>query len=92
VNKRTISNPDDSKRIFVGLDVHKKYTEVAAVDEDEVVTEQDEIENKPRRVEEFSNSLSTAIILLESSFNRHWLYETRSGGIRLSFLTHMHTN
>ena len=29
--------------MFVGLDVHKKYTEVAIVDEDGAVTEQDRI-------------------------------------------------
>ena len=44
-------------RMFVGLDVHKKYTEVAIVDEDGVVTEQERIENEPGQIEEFSNRL-----------------------------------
>jgi predicted NBD/HSP70 family sugar kinase len=44
VNKRDISLPDDNMRMFVGLDVHKKYTEVAVVDEDGVVEKQERIE------------------------------------------------
>lgn len=43
-------------RIFVGLDVHKKYTEVAIVDEEGVVTEQERIENEPGLIEEFSRT------------------------------------
>jgi predicted NBD/HSP70 family sugar kinase len=31
-------------RMFVGLDVHKKYTEVAIVDEDGVIEKQGRIE------------------------------------------------
>ena len=33
--------------MFVGLDVHKKYPEVAIVDEEDVITKQERIENKP---------------------------------------------
>lgn len=33
-------------RMFVGLDVHKKHSEVAIVDEDVVMTEQERIENE----------------------------------------------
>jgi hypothetical protein len=33
-------------RMFVGSDVHKKHTEVAIVDEDVIVTEQERIENE----------------------------------------------
>ena len=53
--------------MFVGLDVHKKYTEVAIVDEEGVVTKQERIENEPRQIEEFSNRLSNATVVLESS-------------------------
>ena len=53
-------------RMFVGLDVHKKYTEVAIVDEDGVVTGQERIENAPGQIEEFSNRLSNAEMVLES--------------------------
>jgi len=38
--------------MFVGLDVHKKYTEVAIVDEDGVVAEQERIEKEPAQIEE----------------------------------------
>lgn len=67
MNKRDISLPDDSMRMFVGLDVHKKYTEVAIVDEEGVVTDQERIENEPWRIEEFSDRLSNATVVLESS-------------------------
>ena len=49
-------------RMFVELDVHKKYTEVAIVDED-VVEKQERIENEPRQIEEFSNTLSNATMV-----------------------------
>jgi len=78
VNKRDISEPDDSMRMFVGLDVHKKYTEVAIVDEDGVVTKQERVENEPRQIEEFSNTLSNATMVLESSSTWYWLYEILS--------------
>ena len=62
MNKRDISQPDDNMRMFVELDVHKKYTEVAIVDED-VVEKQERIENEPRQIEEFSNTLSNATMV-----------------------------
>ena len=46
--------------MFVGLDVHKKCTEVAIVDEDGVVEKQERIENEPGKIEVFSNKLSNA--------------------------------
>jgi transposase len=64
--------------MFVGLDVHKKYTEVAIVDEDGVVTEQERIENEPGKMEEFSNKLSNADVVMESSSTWYWLYEILS--------------
>lgn len=65
-------------RMFVGLDVHKKYTEVAIVDEEGVVEKQGRIENEPRQIEEFSNGLSNADVVLESSSSWYWLYEILS--------------
>jgi transposase len=64
--------------MFVGLDVHKKYTEVAVVDEDGVVEKQERIENEPGRIEEFSNGLGSADMVLESSSSWYWLYEILS--------------
>jgi transposase len=64
--------------MFVGLDVHKRYTEVAIVDEDGVVTEQDRIENEPEKIKEFSSRLSNADMVLESSSTWYWLYEILS--------------
>jgi transposase len=78
VNKRDISLPDDSMRMFVGLDVHKKYIEVAIVDEEGAVTEQERIENEPGLIEEFSNRLSNADMVMESSSTWYWLYEILS--------------
>jgi hypothetical protein len=42
-------------RMFVGLDVHKKYTELAIIDEEGVIEKQERIENERGRIEEFSN-------------------------------------
>ena len=78
MNKRNISRLDDSMRMFVGLDVHKKYTEVAIVDEEGVIEKQERIENEPRQIEEFSNTLSNADMVLESSSSWFWLYEILS--------------
>jgi transposase len=64
--------------MFVGLDVHKKYTEVAIVDEDGVIEKQGRIENERGKIEEFSNMLSNAEIVLESSSAWYWLYEILS--------------
>jgi len=66
VNKRDIGHPDDSMPMFVGLDLHKKYTEVAIVDEGGV-KKQERIENESGRIEEFSDGLSNAGMVLESS-------------------------
>jgi transposase len=64
--------------MFVGLDVHKKYTEVAIVDEEGVIERQERIENEPELVEEFSCRLSNADMVLESSSTWYWLYEILS--------------
>jgi len=64
--------------MFVGLDVHKKYTQVAIVDEDGVVTEQERIENEPGKIEEFSNRLDNADMVAESSSSWYWLHEILS--------------
>ena len=78
MKKRYNSKPDDSICMFVGLDVHKKYTEVAIVDEDGVVTEQERIENEPGLIEEFSDRLNNADMVMESSSTWYWLYEILS--------------
>ena len=57
---------------------HKKYTQVAIVDGDGVVTEQERIKNEPGKIEEFSNRLSNAEMVLGSSSTRYWLYEILS--------------
>jgi hypothetical protein len=49
VNCEGASQPNDSARIFVGLDVHKKNSEVAIVNEDGIVKEQERRENKIAR-------------------------------------------
>ena len=78
MKKRYNSKPDDNMRMFVGLDVHKKYTEVAIVDKDGVVSEQERIENEPELIEEFSNRLNSADMVMESSSTWYWLYEILS--------------
>jgi hypothetical protein len=78
VKKRYNSKPDDNTRMFVGLDVHKKYTEVAIVNENGVIEKQERIENEPGRIEDFSNRLNNAEMVLESSSTWYWLYEILS--------------
>jgi transposase len=64
--------------MFVGLDVHKKYTQVAIIDEDGAVEKEERIENEPSKIEEFSNNLSNASLVMESSPSWYWLYEILS--------------
>jgi transposase len=78
VKKRYKSKPDDSMHMFVGLDVHKKYTEVAILDEDGAVRKQERIQNEHELIEEFSNRLSSADMVMESSSTWYWLYEILS--------------
>ncbi|MGC8924364.1 MAG: IS110 family transposase [Candidatus Micrarchaeia archaeon] len=78
MNEKDISQSDDSMRMFVGLDVHKKYTEVAIVDECGVVLEHGRIENDPEKIEDFSKRLSNATVVMESSSSWYWLYEILS--------------
>ncbi len=79
MNKGDISSlPDDNMRMFVGLDAHKKYTEVAIVDEEGVIEKQERIENEPSQIEEFSNRLGNATMVMESSSTWYWLYEILS--------------
>jgi transposase len=78
VNKRDIGLVDDSRCMFVGLDVHKKYTQVAIVDDQGIVREQKRIENNPKLIEEFSDQLSDSCMVLESSSTWYWLYQILS--------------
>lgn len=64
--------------MFVGLVVHKKYTQVAIIDEDGAVEKEERIENEPSKIEEFSNNLSNASLVMESSPSWYWLYEILS--------------
>ena len=64
--------------MFVGLDVHKKFTQVAIVDNDGVIQKQERIENQPRLIEAFSQGLSDTEIVLESLSTWYWLYEILS--------------
>ena len=65
--------------MYVGLDVHKRYTDVAIVDRDGVVLRQERLENDPVKVESFSNSVGNAVVVMESSSSWYWLYRILSG-------------
>lgn len=78
MKKADINSSDDSRLMFVGLDVHKKYTQVAIVDEDGVIEKQERIDNEPELIEAFSEGLVNAEIVLESSSTWYWLYEILS--------------
>jgi transposase len=78
VKKRDNIKPDDNIRMFVGLDVHKKYSQVAIIDENGVVEKQERIKNEPRLIEEFSDKLKDAALVMESCSSWYWLYEILS--------------
>ena len=65
--------------MYVGLDVHKMYTQVAVEDEDGVLLRDDRLENDPDLIEEFSNSLPQGTdMVLESSSTWYWIYSILS--------------
>jgi transposase len=64
--------------MFVGLDVHKKYTQVAIIDETGTIEKEERIENEPKLMEEFSDKLNDATLVMESSPSWYWLYEILS--------------
>lgn len=52
--------------MYVGLDVHKKFTEIAILDESGVILRQDRVQNDPESIESFSKCLSGTDIVIES--------------------------
>jgi len=83
VNGEDISRVDDAIRMCVGLDVHKRCTEVAVLDDDGVVLRHERLGNDPGKVEGFSNSLSNATVVMESSCSWYWLYRILSAKHRV---------
>jgi transposase len=62
--------------MYASLDLHKRYSEAVVMDEDGVVLREERIENDPRVVEEFSNSLPNATdVVTESSSAWYWVYQ-----------------
>ena len=69
---------DDSISMFIGLDAHKNYLQSTIVDYDGVVMSQERIERSREAVEEFSNRLPKARIVIESSSAWRDVYEVLS--------------
>ena len=60
--------------MFVGLDLHKMYTQYAVMDDDGVLLDEGRMENDPKRLRAFSDSLSNASVVMESSSTWYWVY------------------
>ena len=45
--------------MYVGLDLHKLYSQCAVVDQDGTIVREERIESDPKRLEEFSESLES---------------------------------
>jgi transposase len=65
--------------MYVALDVHKAYSQIAVEDEDGVLLRDERLENDPELIEEFSDSLpSRTKMVLESSSSWYWIYSLLS--------------
>ena len=62
-----ISRADDAMRTYAALDLHKKYSEAVVMGEDGVVLRKGRMQNDPKVIERFSNSLDNATVVIESS-------------------------
>jgi transposase len=66
--------------MYVGLDLHKRYTQYAVMDHDGAILDDGRIENDdPGELERFSDSLeANAEIVIESSSTWYWVYRILS--------------
>ena len=66
--------------MFVGMDLHKMFTQYAVVDNDGVILDEGRIENEdPTELERFSDSLgANSNIVIESSSTWYWVYKILS--------------
>lgn len=60
--------------MYVGLDLHKKYSQYAVMDNDGVLLNEGRIDNDPTELEKFSDSLTNANVVIESSSTWYWAY------------------
>jgi transposase len=61
--------------MYVGLDLHKMYTQYAVMDNDGALVREGRIENDPGELERFSDSLTDANIVIESSSTWYGVYK-----------------
>jgi transposase len=66
--------------MFVGMDLHKMYTQYAVMDGDGAVLDEGRIENEdPSELEKFSDSLApNTSVVIESSSTWYWVYRILS--------------
>jgi hypothetical protein len=62
--------------MFVGLDLHKAYTQYAVMDSDGVLVKEGRIQNDPTGLERFSDSLTDASVVIKSSSTWYEVYRT----------------
>ena len=63
--------------MFVGMDLHKMFTQYAVMDNDGVILDEGRIQNEdPSELERFSDSLAANTnIVIESSSTWYWVYK-----------------
>lgn len=73
--KKSNGPTDDANHMYVGLDLHKMYTQYAVMDNDGVLVREGRINNDPTQLEKFSDSLTTnANVVIESSSTWYGVY------------------
>lgn len=66
-------------RMYAALDVHKVSSQIAVEDEDGVLLREERLENDPKLIEKFSDSLPPETnMVLESSSSWYWMYSILS--------------
>jgi len=74
---------DDSISMFVGLDVHKNYLQVAVVDDRGILLKEKRTPDDVREIERFFADIDHANIEIESSSTWYHIYETLSKRYRV---------
>ena len=70
---------DDVRRMFVGLDLHKKYSEYAIMDIGGALLRQGRIENNQEEMKAFSESIpASSSVVIESSSTWYWAHRLLS--------------
>jgi hypothetical protein len=67
VNSLPKSKLDDNISMFVGMDLHKNYLQIAVMNEKGKVLENSKVDNNLKQVGDFFDNLNNECIVMESS-------------------------